>query len=253
MNTSWRASSLEEAIALPAQASEPATLVYTLQCLANIYRAQGDLESCDGAVAADRRDFATASTAAPALLPPDGDRPCSSAARRNRAVVAHLRGVRGDQPARAACRWPGAVAACARRSAVWARPTTPRRCRACRRRPASLRSSATCQGEVEMLACVAVLHERSDSARRWPFRAWEEVRRLRVSLGDARGELEALEGIVRMQRRSGAPRDEVIPHLEAGLALAAKLADKRREASLRNTLGILEWEVRTVRRGAASL
>ena len=97
------------------------------------------------------------------------------------------------------------------------------------------------QGEVEMLACVAVLHERA-SAPAASVQTWEEVRRLRAQLGDARGELEALAGIVRMQRRVGVPRNEVWPNLEDGLALAAKLADKRCEASLRNTLGILEWE-----------
>jgi tetratricopeptide (TPR) repeat protein len=97
------------------------------------------------------------------------------------------------------------------------------------------------QGEVEMLASIAVLHERVASASD-AIQTWQEVRRLRVQLGDARGELEALDGIVRMQRRVGVPRSEVTPNLEDGLALAAKLADRRREASLRNTLGILEWE-----------
>jgi tetratricopeptide (TPR) repeat protein len=37
--------SLEEAIAIPAQAAEPATLTYNLHVLANIYREQGDLDS----------------------------------------------------------------------------------------------------------------------------------------------------------------------------------------------------------------
>jgi tetratricopeptide (TPR) repeat protein len=61
-------------------------------------------------------------------------------------------------------------------------------------------------------------------------------------LGDARGELDALDGIVRMKRRAAVPREQLMANLEDGLALAAKLADKRHEASLRNTFGILEWE-----------
>jgi len=93
----------------------------------------------------------------------------------------------------------------------------------------------------EMLSSVAIAQERTatpSDARQ----TWEEVRRLRVSLGDTPGELTALEGIVRMQRRGGAAREDIIPQLETALALASRLADKRREASMRNTLGILDWE-----------
>ena len=46
--------SLEEAIAIPAQAAEPATLTYTLHMLANICRSQGDLEQCDAHICSGR-------------------------------------------------------------------------------------------------------------------------------------------------------------------------------------------------------
>jgi tetratricopeptide (TPR) repeat protein len=72
--------------------------------------------------------------------------------------------------------------------------------------------------------------------------AWEKVRALRVQLGDARGELDALEGIARSARARSAAPSEVIPRAEAALALASTLGEERREAALRNTLGILEWE-----------
>jgi tetratricopeptide (TPR) repeat protein len=71
---------------------------------------------------------------------------------------------------------------------------------------------------------------------------WEKVRALRAQLGDARGELDALEGIARSARARSAAPSEVIRRAEAALALAATLREERREAALRNTLGILEWE-----------
>jgi tetratricopeptide (TPR) repeat protein len=68
------------------------------------------------------------------------------------------------------------------------------------------------------------------------------VRELRARLGDALGELDALEGIVQSVRARLAPPGEVIPRAEAALVLASTLGEERREAALRNVLGILEWE-----------
>ncbi len=96
-------------------------------------------------------------------------------------------------------------------------------------------------GEVEMLSRVAVILE--NQARAGEAAAtWEQVHALYSELENAHGTLEALEGIVRTRRRAAAPAEEIFPHLRAALALAGMLGEKRREASLRNTLGILEWE-----------
>lgn len=72
--------------------------------------------------------------------------------------------------------------------------------------------------------------------------AWERVRALSRAAGDASGELGALEAIARATR-SVAPRsDAAVRAFEQALALAARLGEPRREAALRNTLGILKWE-----------
>jgi tetratricopeptide (TPR) repeat protein len=70
--------------------------------------------------------------------------------------------------------------------------------------------------------------------------AWEHVRGLAQAASDLRAELDAVEGIARSTRRL-AP-SAAIPEFEEALGLASRLADHRREAALRNTLGILEWE-----------
>jgi tetratricopeptide (TPR) repeat protein/class 3 adenylate cyclase len=72
--------------------------------------------------------------------------------------------------------------------------------------------------------------------------AWERVRALAQASSDAHGELAALEGIARTTRRAAPSPEVVIRRFEDALALASKLGDERREAAVRNTLGILEWE-----------
>jgi tetratricopeptide (TPR) repeat protein len=95
-------------------------------------------------------------------------------------------------------------------------------------------------GQAEMGTRRAAVLEKTDAAV--AEAAWEEVRALRVRLGDARGELEALEGIARAARRRCRTAAEAIPCVSAALALACKLGERSSEASLRNTMGILEWE-----------
>jgi class 3 adenylate cyclase/tetratricopeptide (TPR) repeat protein len=96
-------------------------------------------------------------------------------------------------------------------------------------------------GEVEMLSRVAVILENQSRAGE-AAAIWQQVYALYSGLEDAQGTLEALEGIVRTRRRAAAPAEEIFPHVKAALALAGALGDKRREASFRNTLAILEWE-----------
>ncbi len=93
--------------------------------------------------------------------------------------------------------------------------------------------------EVEMLSRLATLAERSEQQDR-AINLWSTVRALHSDLGDARGELAALEGVARVARKLR--RDDAIAHTSAALALASTLGEKRRELALRNTLGILEWE-----------
>lgn len=232
--------SLEEAIAMPAQAAEPATLAYTLQGLANVYRSLGDLDR------------------AMELL----QRTEEISQRRSRPLLRsfHLMGIahahlqRGEieqalrtyeqsvETSRRARHADGLVQSLRAHGEVLS--GLGRHAEALPRLEEAARLFGQLGdqlGEAEMLAGIAVLHERAEMPSA-SIQTWEEVRRLRVQSGDARGELDALNGIVRMQRRAGVSRDQVLPNLEDGLALAAKLADKRHEASLRNTLGILEWE-----------
>jgi predicted ATPase/class 3 adenylate cyclase len=232
--------SLEEAIAIPAQAAEPATLTYNLHILANICRAQGDLESAFANL--KRADEISRRHLRPIL--------------RSFHVmgIAHVLLQRGEieqslrayeesvETSRRSRHADGLVQSLRAQGEVLlglgryqdALPSLQEAARLF----AQLGDQAS---EVEMLSSVAAVQE-SVATPANARQTWEEVLRLRVSLGDARGELEALEGIVRTQRRSGAAREKIIPSLETALALASRLADKRREASLRNTLGILDWE-----------
>jgi tetratricopeptide (TPR) repeat protein/class 3 adenylate cyclase len=94
------------------------------------------------------------------------------------------------------------------------------------------------EGEAAMRHHVAIALERC--GRPGVIAAWERVRALALAGGDPRAELDALEGLARATRASSP--DAAIPWLEEALALASRLRDHGREASLRNTLGILHWE-----------
>jgi tetratricopeptide (TPR) repeat protein len=232
--------SLEEAIAIPAQAAEPATLTYNLHVLANIYRAQGDLDSAlahlKRADEISRRHLRPIVRAFHVL------------------AIAHVHLQRGEieqslrayeesvETSRRSRHADGLVQSLRAHGEVLlglsrheeALPSLQEAARLF----AHLGNHA---GEVEMLSSVAAIQERITSPEEAAW-TWEEVRRLCVQLANARGELRACEGIVRTKRRSGAPRESMIAHLDAALALALRLDDKQREAPLRNTYGILEWE-----------
>jgi tetratricopeptide (TPR) repeat protein len=96
------------------------------------------------------------------------------------------------------------------------------------------------EAEAVMRERVAVVMERC--AHPDAIAAWERVRALSQAAGDAHAELAALEGIARSARRAAQPPDAVIRCFHDALALASTLGDQRREAALRNTLGILHWE-----------
>jgi tetratricopeptide (TPR) repeat protein len=68
---------------------------------------------------------------------------------------------------------------------------------------------------------------------------WSDVRRLCESENDDGGTLEALEGLARSFRTSDVGLSR--RYYEEGLELARTRGDRRREASILNGLGILEW------------
>jgi tetratricopeptide (TPR) repeat protein/class 3 adenylate cyclase len=94
------------------------------------------------------------------------------------------------------------------------------------------------QSETAMRRHIAVVVEKLDHAD--ATARWERVQTLARTAGDAVAELDALEGIARAARRTGAL--DAIGRFEEALAFAVRLGDVRREAALRNTLGIMHWE-----------
>jgi len=94
------------------------------------------------------------------------------------------------------------------------------------------------EAEALMWHHVAAARERTGHSD--AIAAWQRVRELAQAASDLRAELDAVEGIARSTRRLTPSAS--IPEFEEALGLASRLADHRREAALRNTLGILEWE-----------
>ncbi|MEO6445691.1 MAG: tetratricopeptide repeat protein, partial [Gemmatimonadaceae bacterium] len=100
-----------------------------------------------------------------------------------------------------------------------------------------LRDSAS---EATMWSRVAGVHEgRNDFAE--ALAAWGRARSLRQQSGDMAGALEALEGIARATRRHVAEPSLALGYYYEALAMADALADRKTQARLGNTIGILEW------------
>jgi tetratricopeptide (TPR) repeat protein len=96
------------------------------------------------------------------------------------------------------------------------------------------------EAEAAVRQHVAVVLERT--AHPDAMGAWKQVRALAQSAGAARAELAALEGIARVTRSQVPSGDETARCFEDAVALASTLGESVREASLRNTLGVLHWE-----------
>jgi tetratricopeptide (TPR) repeat protein/class 3 adenylate cyclase len=96
------------------------------------------------------------------------------------------------------------------------------------------------EAEAVMRQHAAVVLERSSHPG--AIAAWERVRALSQAAGDTGAELAALEGIARTTRCQAPAADAAIRCFEDALALACRIGDHRRQAALRNTLGILQWE-----------
>ncbi|HEU4695287.1 MAG TPA: tetratricopeptide repeat protein [Vicinamibacterales bacterium] len=95
-------------------------------------------------------------------------------------------------------------------------------------------------GEAVIRRYTALTLERDRPADAVP--EWERVRDLSQASGDAHAELSALEGIARASRRLVPGGDETVRRFEEALVLAVRLGQHAHEASLRNTLGILNFE-----------
>ncbi|MDB6159813.1 MAG: hypothetical protein JWO04_3519 [Gammaproteobacteria bacterium] len=232
--------SLEEALAIPALAQDPTTLVYALQNLANVHRAQGNLErALELLQRADdisrthllpiQRSFHLMAIAHIFL---QQDRIPESLRTYEEAVALSRRAHHADGLVQSLRALAEVLFGLGRHAE--AQPYLEE--------AATLFSQLEDRaGEAEMCTRLATVLEHAACTSDAEM-AWEKVRALRAYLGDARGELDSLEGIARCARARSAPPREVIPRAEAALALASKLGEERREAGLRNTLGILEWE-----------
>src|SRR5882757_315399 len=232
--------SLEEALAIPALAQDPTTLVYALQNLANVHRALGNLDSALELL--QRADDISRAHLLPiqrsfhlmaiAHIFLQQSRIQESLQTYEEAVALSRRAHHADGLVQSLRALGDVLFGLGRHSE--ARPYLEE--------AATLFSPLEDRaGEAEMCTRLATVLERSADISE-AGGVWEKVRALRAQLGDARGELDALEGIARSARARSAAPSEVIPRAEVALALASTLGEERREAALRNTLGILEWE-----------
>jgi predicted ATPase/class 3 adenylate cyclase len=232
---------LEEALALPAASSEAGRMTMTslLHNLANVYRASGDLgraleclQRSDAAMRVHmmpvQRSFHLTTIANIRLQQGDVD----AAVDTYRQAVELSRRARHAEGLAQALRLLGdlqfgmrqdaeAAAHLAEAAALFAQLEDP-------------------ASEVQASTQVALARERLGD---WPGAraAWTGVRRLRQTIGDRRGELDALEGLARVARRLSTPADAV-PVFEEALLLALALGASDRQLALHNTIGILEWE-----------
>lgn len=232
--------SFKEALSMPALAEDPSTLVYSLQNLANVHRALGDLDSAlqylqraneisRAHLLPIQRSFHLMAIAhillqkdrvAESLETYDEAVELSRRAHHANGLVQSLRAL--GEVLFGLGRDAEALPRLKEAAALFAQLEEP-------------------VGEVEMWTLIAAGLERMSTPHE-SAATWEKVRGLRTRLGDARGELDALEGIARTTRKTAMSPDAAIPAVEAALALAATLGEKHREAALRNTIGILEWE-----------
>lgn len=230
----------EEALSIPALSQDPSTLVYSLQNLANVHRSLGNLdralqylrlgdETSRAHLLSIQRSFHLMAIAHILL---QQDQVAESLQTYDEAIELSRRAHHADGLVQS-LRALGEVLFGLGRDAE----ALPR----LKEAAALFAQLEDAAGEVEMWTLIAASLERMSTLQE-SAATWEKVRGLRLRLGDARGELDALEGIARMTRKTAASPDAAIPAVEAALALAATLGEKPREAALRNTLGILEWE-----------
>jgi tetratricopeptide (TPR) repeat protein len=94
--------------------------------------------------------------------------------------------------------------------------------------------------EADMWTRVATAHERNGLPVE-ALEVWKRVQRLCRRSGDARSQLDALEGIARSIRQIEGATDASISAFQAALDLASTVGEWSRALGCRNTLGVLEW------------
>ncbi len=71
---------------------------------------------------------------------------------------------------------------------------------------------------------------------------WDRARAVHMSVGNAAGEAEALDGLARAERQLDVAPEQVVARYEDSLALAVRVGDRARELTVRNALGIVHWQ-----------
>jgi tetratricopeptide (TPR) repeat protein len=94
--------------------------------------------------------------------------------------------------------------------------------------------------EAEMWSRAAAVLERAGRSAE-SLETWRRALELCRQLGDARGQLDALEGAARATRELHGPSDAARDALAAALDMASTLGARRRMLALRNATGVLEW------------
>ena len=232
--------SLEEALAIPALGRNPSKLLFALHTLANVHRSRGDLDHA--LVCLHRCDEIAVAN----LLPiPQAFHLTSIAhiyleqGRIDDALRTYRRAVELSQRAHHADGHAQSLRALGDVLFGLGRDTEAL---PCVNQAAQLFAQIEDhEAEAEMVSRAAGILERMGSPAE-ASEAWKTAALLRRALGDARGELDALEGLARMTRQRAASPKDAIPVFQSALALATTLGDGAREVALHNTLGILEWQ-----------
>jgi tetratricopeptide (TPR) repeat protein/class 3 adenylate cyclase len=231
---------LEEALAMPALARDPKKSTYALHKLANVHRAMGNLESalaclhqadeiCRVHLLPIQRSFHLTSIAHIQLQQGSVD----SSLRTYEKAVALSRRARHAEGLANSLRPFGEV--------LFALGTDDEALPILQEAALLFAQLEDPASEAEMWKHAAAILERKRRPEE-SIETWKRVDALCGQLGDARGRLDALEGIARSIRQHDPSSDASIAALEAALHLAATLGDPQRALALRNTLGIVAWE-----------
>ncbi len=228
---------LEEALAMPVLREDPRKLVYTQHNLANVYRAMGDL---DQAMVCLRQSDAIARLH---LLPIQRSFHLTS--------MAHIQLQQGEIDAaletyraavdlsRRARHADGLVQSLRMLGNTLLGLGRDDEALPCLQEAAGLFAQLEDRGsEAEMWSSIARILERQSPAE--APEVWRQVLDRQRKRGDARGELDAREGLARADR--AADPIGAIPAFEGALALAAMIGAQERELAIRNALGSLEWD-----------
>ena len=231
-------SKVEEALAMPSLAQNPKKLSYILHNLANVHRFMGDLDatlSClrradevSGQLLPIQRSFHLTSIAHIELQ--QGS--IEAAIQTYKDAIELSRRARHAQGLAHSLRTLGEVLFGLGRHEEAA---------------PYLGEAAELLGQLEDAAAEAEVWRYAATARERAglkvesLEAWHRVQSLCRQLGDARGQLDALEGIARAIRQIDGPTDACVAAFEDALELASTLRDDRRALACRNTLGIVEW------------